>query len=90
MESGGGEAALELFAGHLKIDLLVTDIRLTGELTGWDVAEAFRESNPQGAVIYASATPALETRLVPGGVFVGKPCRADDLIRLALKLCRDA
>jgi hypothetical protein len=44
---------------------VVTDIRLHGAITGWDVANAFRAANPDIGVIYASGNPALAERRLP-------------------------
>jgi len=37
-----------------QIRTLFTDIQLGGKISGWDVAEAFREANPKIQRIYAS------------------------------------
>jgi len=73
LEASGGEEALALLAQQSGVDFLITDIRLGGASDGWDVADAFRESRPDGAVIYVSANPDLASRRVPGSVFLGKP-----------------
>ena len=85
-ESSTGEMALALMGGGQQFDLLITDIRLPGSLTGWDVADAFRAAEPNGAVIYATATPVIETRCVRASAFVGKPCHGEELVRIAARL----
>jgi hypothetical protein len=55
------------------VDLLVTDIGLADDVTGWDVAEAFRTSRPMAPVIYASGGPNNDARQVPGSVSLSKP-----------------
>jgi CheY-like chemotaxis protein len=85
-EAGSGEEALALSEGQSHVDLLVTDIRLHGALTGWDVAERYRSVWPRIPVIYASANPSIEARLVPGGVFLGKPTRMAELVALGERL----
>ena len=55
------------------IDILVTDIQLAGKLTGWDVVEAFRATQPTMPVIYASASAPDPSRLVPESLFFRKP-----------------
>ena len=84
-ESSTGEIALALIGDGQHFDLLITDIRLPGPLTGWDVADAFRAANPDGAVIYASATPVIEARRVSASAFVGKPCHGEELVRIAAR-----
>ena len=41
-EASTGESAIGLLENTPKIDVLVTDIQLAGDLSGWDVAEAAR------------------------------------------------
>ena len=72
LEAGSGEQAAALLeCSH--IDLLVTDIRISGAMTGWEVAEMVRATSPETAVIYASANTAIESRQVSGSIFVSKP-----------------
>jgi CheY-like chemotaxis protein len=85
-EAGSGEEALALSDRQSHVDLLVTDIRLHGTITGWDVAERYRIIWPRIPVIYASANPSIEARLVPGGVFMGKPTRMTELVALGERL----
>ncbi|HWW64194.1 MAG TPA: response regulator [Sphingomonadaceae bacterium] len=86
VEAASGEEALEMLPTLNHLDLLVTDIRLLGPFTGWDVAEAVRAARPAVGVIYASANPALETRQVDGSIFLGKPSRMADLVAVSEKL----
>jgi CheY-like chemotaxis protein len=72
-EAASGEEALAALAQPPRPDFLITDIRLGGVSDGWDVADAFRKRNPDGAVIYASANPDLASRRAQGSVFLGKP-----------------
>ena len=52
-----------------------TDIQLGGKISGWDVAEAFREANPKIQVIYASGQCQDGERRVSGSTFFSKPYR---------------
>jgi len=87
IEVGSGEAGLNILHGKTPIDLLVTDVRLPGSLSGWDVAEAFRAANVEIAVIYCSGNPADLSRQVLNSVFLSKPCRMGHLVEVAAKLC---
>lgn len=89
LEAGSGEEALSLLGTEPRIDLLITDIRLLGALDGWDVAEAFRAVHPLIGVIYATANPSVESRLVPHSVFLVKPSRTDALTTISEQLWRD-
>lgn len=42
LEAATGEAAVELLAGRGRVDLMVTDINLGTDLSGWDVAKMLR------------------------------------------------
>jgi len=68
------------------VDLLVTDIRLNGTLTGWDLAEAVRGLDTAIAVIYVSANPPAAGRGVPGSVFIDKPALMAQVIAAAHRL----
>lgn len=86
-EASGGEDALAYLDQHEQIHVLVTDIRLVGDMTGWEVADAFRAVRPGIGVIYASANPPLEARQVPGSVFFAKPAPMADLIKACRAFC---
>lgn len=83
LEASTGEAALAMRDHNPAIDLVVTDIRLPGPVTGWDVAEAFRTANANVAVIYCSGNACDPERQVTDSVFLTKPCRMDHLLKVA-------
>lgn len=68
------------------IDLLVTDIRLSGSLTGWDIAAEARSLDRDIAVIYVSANPPAPGRHVAGSVFIDKPALVTQVIAEAQRL----
>ena len=80
VEAGTGEAAIALIAGGRVIDVLVTDIRLGGSASGWDVADAWRAAFPGLPVVYASANSRDENRMVLRSIFLEKPSRTDVLV----------
>jgi DNA-binding response OmpR family regulator len=81
LEAESGETALaEMRKEPTGINLLVTDIRLAGQLNGWDVAETMRQNNANLAVIYVSANPPLASRQVAGSVFLSKPYMSFELL----------
>lgn len=87
-EAGTAEDAMEFLESGAQVDILVTDIRLGGAMTGWDLAEAFRRGSPAGAVVYASANAALADREVAGSLFFTKPVPLRALVDSCLRLCR--
>lgn len=75
-----GEEALAILRGPTKVDALLTDIRLPGQVDGWDVAEAARRLRPDLPVVYASAYSHVTPRQVPGSVILDKPYKPEDLL----------
>jgi CheY-like chemotaxis protein len=85
IEVATGEAAITVLQQTPRIDLLVTDIRLPGPMTGWDVAEKYRAAHSDVVVIYCSGNPADKARQVKGSSFLPKPCRMDLLLHAVNK-----
>jgi two-component system, OmpR family, response regulator len=89
LESASAEDAIAILGsddGGARVDLLVTDIRLAGPLTGWDLAAQARELDPGIAVIYVSANPPAPGRDVSGSLFLDKPALTDRVIAAARQL----
>ena len=86
LEAASGVGALMMLREAQSVDLLVTDIQLADAVTGWDVAEAFRLSDPKLPVIYASGNPANNGRRVTESVFLSKPIEIFELTRACRKL----
>lgn len=72
--------------GGVRIDLLVTDIRLTGPLTGWDLAAEARQIDDAIGVIYVSANPPAPGRDVSDSVFIDKPALVENVVAVARRL----
>ena len=85
VEAGSGEEAIALITGTAP-DLLITDIRLSGGLTGWDVADAFRTAYPGRPILFASASPCIHARMDAHSAFLGKPLRTDQLVESCRRL----
>ncbi len=88
-EAASGEAALAILETGSPVDLVVTDIRLPGRVTGWDVAEAFRTAHSDVSIIYCSGNPPVPGRQVDHSVFLTKPCRTEDVLEAGEDLCPD-
>jgi CheY-like chemotaxis protein len=65
-----------------QIDVVITDIQLGDDLTGWDVAEKFRAERPNIPIVYTSGTSGDRRRSVPGSVFFRKPYRSWDILKV--------
>jgi CheY-like chemotaxis protein len=87
LEAGSGEAALSYLDTHGKIDLLFTDIRLGGEINGWDVGEAFRARFPNIAVLYTSGNSISPPRNVERSRFFVKPYKPEQIANACRELC---
>ena len=83
-----GESALAFLRTGQHIDVVITDIQLGGQLTGWDVAEEFRGAHPGIPVIYASGNSRENPRKVQGSIFFNKPYCTSDLLEACSGLCR--
>jgi CheY-like chemotaxis protein len=86
IEAGSGEAALSILQRRDGLDALFTDIRLGGEVNGWDVAEAFRETHANLPVIYTSGAVIEPQRPVAGSLFFAKPYNEEKVLAAFLKL----
>ena len=78
-----GEEALTLFhSGSTMCKALVSDVRLVGDLSGWDVARLLREKEPALPVIYVTGAPAQEWAAngVPNSILISKPIAAAKLV----------
>jgi len=77
-----GEEALTLLMGSIKQpSVLVTDVKLAGRLTGWEVAKRIREKDPSFPIIYVTAYhqdwPA---HGVPKSIVIPKPFATAQLV----------
>jgi CheY-like chemotaxis protein len=76
-----GEAALEALAEHDDIDILVTDLAMSG-MNGIQLAAAVRAARSDLAVVFISGyADQIEGRLGPDDRLLAKPFAATDLLR---------
>jgi CheY-like chemotaxis protein len=86
LEAGDGHSAIDMLKRYRDIDLLFTDIRMPGELSGWDVAEQARKERPDLPVIYATGFSEDPLRVVEGARFFKKPYRPSSILEAAREL----
>ena len=70
------EEALEAFVNAEKpYKILITDARLRGDMTGWELARQIREKDGTFPVIYltASAVAEWDAEGVPNSILIAKP-----------------
>jgi CheY-like chemotaxis protein len=77
-----GEEALTLLMWGLKRHCaLVTDVRLAGRLSGWEVARSMREKYPSFPVVYVTAYDRdWASHGVPNSILISKPFAPAQLI----------
>jgi CheY-like chemotaxis protein len=80
MTAARSDEALAILRGPTKVDALLTDIRLPGQIDGWDIAEQARLLRPDLPVVYASAYSYVTPRQVPGSAILDKPYKPEDLL----------
>jgi CheY-like chemotaxis protein len=80
--AASGEEATKLIRSMERIDLLITDIQLTGALDGLDIARSARAHTPDLPIIFTTGQPDRMASWIPGpgDVFVPKPYRPSDII----------
>ena len=84
-----GEEGLSLFMGGTRnYSALVTDVRLGGNLNGWDVAKRIREKEPAFPVIYVTAQAADQwaSHGVPNSILITKPFAPAQLVTAVANL----
>ena len=86
IEAANGEQAVEILAGESQIDLVFTDIRLGGDLNGWDVAEEARATRADVHVIYASGNPVRPKRSVSDSQYFQKPYQPQTIVNACHRL----
>ena len=88
-----GEEALTLYiGGTITYRALVTDVRLSGSMSGWDVARRIREREPAFPVVYVTSAPAEEwaSQGVPNSVLISKPVAIARLVTAVANLLKNA
>ena len=83
-----GEAAIGRLENNSDIRAVVTDINLSGEKTGWDVARRAREVLPEIPVIYVTSASAEEwtSQGVPNSILIQKPFAPAQIITAVSQL----
>lgn len=80
----GDHAVLLLHRG--RIDVLVTDILMPGEVDGWALGEQARRVYPGIAVVYSSSRPAVAERQVSRSLYIRKPYHPDAVVSAVRQL----
>lgn len=62
-----------------RIGAMITDIRMPGRWDGWELARRVRAVRPELPIIYISGYTGEEPQPVPGGIFLKKPYRLQEV-----------
>ena len=81
IEAATAEEALDRCEERVA-DVLFTDIMLSGNLDGWDIAEQCRAAHPELPVIYTTGYSLRRHRPVRGSHLLPKPYSPSELVRL--------
>ncbi len=85
LQAANGPEAVEVLAADHKIDLLLTDIIMPGQMTGRDVAEHALQARPEIKLLFTSGyadASVMRNGLVKAGArFISKPYRGPELAR---------
>jgi DNA-binding response OmpR family regulator len=70
-----GEEAITLLKGDIAFRAVMTDINLSGQLDGWEVARTARETEPTMPIIYMTGTHGEDwaSKGVPNSILLNKP-----------------
>jgi CheY-like chemotaxis protein len=79
--AGSGDEALGILRGDQAYDVLFTDVRMPGELDGWQLAEEARGLIPGLKIIFATGLNDDAGWKKPQDRMLAKPYRKDDLLK---------
>ena len=87
-----GEEAIELFKGQTSYSAIVTDINLSGEIEGWEVARVAREIDAALPIVYMTGAAGHEwpSRGVPHSILLKKPFAPAQLVTAVSQLLNAA
>lgn len=87
IEVADGQGALAQLAAHPEIELLITDVRMPGNIDGIELTHRVVERWPHMAIIVTSGHAHLEAGDLPrGGLFLSKPYAPATLVLMAASL----
>jgi len=85
-----GEEALELLTDTTDCLLMMLDVRLPGDIDGWEVARRARNARPDIAIVYTTTADAVvfDRECVDRNVLLQKPYTLDHAVTSAREACR--
>ena len=79
--SANADEAVAILTDRRRIDLILTDFRMSGSMNGLDLARFARRSRPGVKVVFLSADAADGSLRSWGHGFLSKPCERGSLIK---------
>jgi CheY-like chemotaxis protein len=91
ISSSAEEALVVLTSGVIRFRGLVTDVRIEGELGGWELARRVRQIRPGFPVVYITGVAADQwiAQGVPDSILLQKPFAASQLVAAISRLLRE-
>jgi DNA-binding NtrC family response regulator len=92
VSSSAEEALVVLTSGVVRYRGLVTDVRIAGELGGWELARRVRQIQPGFPVVYITGAAAADQWIaqgVPDSVLLQKPFAAGQLVAAISRLLQE-
>ena len=87
LEAGNGAEALQILLVNRDIDVLMTDVRLPGEMDGLDLVELVQRNHPAIRSMVVSGTTSAKDAGNAGALgYLSKPYMAHSLVRAMNKL----
>jgi CheY-like chemotaxis protein len=81
-EASSAEGAIALLQNAARaVSVLFTDIQLNGHLSGWDLADAFRQAHPEASIVYTSGNTVDRRRQVRDSLFFSKPYDPAEIVK---------
>ena len=92
LASDAASAVKKLEAEFHDFEAVVTDIRMPGSLSGWDVGERARKLRPNMPVVYCSGDKGADwaARGVPNSIMLLKPFSMTELVATLAQLMDDS
>jgi DNA-binding NtrC family response regulator len=87
LEAGSSAEALQVLLKHQEISILMTDVRLPGEMDGLDLVACVRRNHPAiRALVVSGNSSTGEARNAGAFGFLAKPYMAHSLVRAVKEL----
>lgn len=78
----GSHDATHCLSAHARVDIVIADVILTGEINGIEICHRARRQHPHVGLVVISADPKIDLELLPGhSVYLRKPFGGDDLLQ---------